>query len=136
MAGASRGRWLTTAAVLFGILAVSNLLKPLFADDRTGFVFLGQRLSGTANAVMGPLFGIFLALYAAGIWGMKRFALPMSYAYAAYVALNVLLFPFRTPPHPGAGVAETIFGVVYAVLAIGFSAGTARVLARRADELS
>src|SRR3989454_8602101 len=76
-----RGPLLTAFAVLFGILALSDLAKPIEAglggDLRPGFVFFGHRLSGTANAVVGPLFGLYLLLYAAGIWRMRRWALPM-----------------------------------------------------------
>jgi hypothetical protein len=120
-----------------GILAVSNLLKPLqIGGDHTGFVFFGKRLAGTPNAVMGPLFGVYLATYAAGIWRMRRFALPMARLYAAYVVLNLILFNFRTPKPPDAGVGTAIFGLVYAVVAIVVSVGTARVLAERRQELS
>jgi hypothetical protein len=34
--------------VLYALLAVSNLLKPVLADAHTGFVFFGHRLSGVA----------------------------------------------------------------------------------------
>jgi hypothetical protein len=136
MPSPARGSALTTAAVLFGILAVSNLLKPFqLVGDDTGFVFFGQRLAGTANAIAGPLFGVVLLAYAAGIWGMRRYALPLGRAYAAYVVVNLLLFPFRTPPPPGAGVGWQLFGLVYAAVAIGISIGTCRVLARRQAEL-
>ena len=131
----SRDTALTVAAVLFGLLAVSNLLKPLQIGSQTGFVFLGRRLTGTPNAILGPLFGLYLATYAYGIWTMRRWALPLGIAYAAYVVLNLVLFPFRTPPRPGAGTGDTVFGIVYAIIAIGVSAGTARLLARRRGEL-
>jgi hypothetical protein len=132
---ATRGRWLTTAAVLFGILAVSNATKPLQIGPHTGFVFLGERLSGAPNLILGPLFGLFLAAYAAGIWRMRRYAVPMAWLYAAYVLTNLILFPFRTPPPPNPGVWDRLFGIVYAAIAIGVSAGTAVVLTRRAAEL-
>ena len=131
-----RGRLLTTAAILFAILAVSNLLKPFqLGGERTGFVFLGQRLSGTANTILGPLFGLYLGVYAAGVWTMRRWALPMAWGYAAYVVVNLLLFNARTPPPPGAGAAWRLFGLLYAVVAIGVSVGTARILGRRRAEL-
>jgi len=41
-----RGWFLTIAAVLFALLALSNFLKPILADSHTGFVFFGRRLSG------------------------------------------------------------------------------------------
>jgi hypothetical protein len=131
-----RGRALTVAAVLFAALAVSNLAKPWrLGGEQTGFVFLGERLSGTANAVAGPVFGVALLAYAAGIWGLRRWALPLGVAYATYVTLNVALFPFRTPPPPGAGAGWRVFGLVYAAVAIGVSAGTVRLLVRRREEL-
>jgi hypothetical protein len=123
--------------VLFALLGVSDLLKPFqLVGDRTGFVLLGRRLAGTANAVWGPLFGVYLLLYAAAIWRMRRAALHMGRAYAAYVLVNLALFPFRTPSPPDAGTGERVFGLVYAVFAIGVSAGTAVALGRRQADLT
>jgi hypothetical protein len=131
----SRGRALTIAAVLFGVLGVSDVAKPFVHDSQTGFVFLGLRLTGTANAIIGPLFGLYLAAYARGIWGMRRFALPMGRLYAAYVLVNLMLFPFRTAPPPDAGAGWHVFTLVYAIVAIGVSVGTCRLLAARRAEL-
>lgn len=134
MANRERGTALTIFAVLFGILAISNLLKPLhLGGAETAFVFLGQRTSGLANTLLGPLFGIFLAAYAYGIWNMKRFALPMGHAYATYVILNLVLWSLRTPRAEDVPVA---FGIVYAVVAIGVSLTAAVMLTRRKAELS
>jgi hypothetical protein len=132
---AERGPFLTVAAILFGILAISNLLKPLEIGSQTGFVFLGKRLTGTPNVIAGPIFGAILAAYAAGIWSMRKYALPIGGLYALYVILNLTLFPFRTPPPPGAGVGWQVFGLVYAAVAIGISAGAWWTLSRRRDEL-
>jgi hypothetical protein len=119
-------------AVLFGILAVSNLLKPFrLFGDQTGFVLFGHRLTGTPNAIAGPAFGLYLLVYAAGIWRDRRYALPMAYAYAVYVVVNLVLFEIYGPKQPGIGFA--IFGLVYATVAIGVSAGAAVLLARRRD---
>ena len=124
---AVRDRTLTVFAVVFGLLAVSNFLKPLqLGGSRTGFVFLGQRLSGTPNAIIGPLFGLYLLLYAVGIWRMRRYALPMAWAYAAYVVVNLLLFNVRTPRPPGTGYL--LFGLVYMVVAVAVSSGAAWAL--------
>lgn len=126
---------LTVFAVLFALLALSNLLKPLqLGGGETGFVLFGRRLAGTANAVVGPLFGIFLAIYAAGIWGMRRYALPMAWLYAAYVAVNLTLFTLRNPVPPGPGYA--LFGIVYSAVALGVSFGAAWVLSRRRAALA
>jgi hypothetical protein len=135
MAAANRGQVLTIFAVLFGLLAISNALKPLqIGGEQTGFVFFGQRLSGAANAVAGPAFALYLLAYAFGIWNMKRFALPMSHAYATYVILNLILFTMRNEQPPGAGYM--IFVVVYAIVAIGVSVGAAVLLTQRKAELS
>jgi len=128
-------RLFTLFSVLFGLLAVSNLLKPFqLGSDETGFVFLGDRLSGMANTIVGPLFGLFLALYAFGIWQRKRFALPMGHAYATYVVLNLLLFNVKNPRPPGAG--HVIFGIVYSLIAVGVSLGAAIFLTRNKALLS
>lgn len=130
----TRGAWLTTCAVLFGLLAVSNLLKPLqLGGEQTGFVFLGTRLDGLANTIAGPLFGLFLAVYAWGIWHMRRFALPMSHAYATWVIVNLVLWQGNDPNEKTTGYI--VFGIVYAVVAIGVSLGAAVALTRRKSEL-
>ena len=130
-----RGAFLTTAAVLFALLGVSNLLKPLqIGGDRTGFVFFGERLSGTANTVVGPLFGIALLAYGVGIWRMRRWALPLGWAYAGYVLVNLFLFTVRNPE--ATDPQQRVFGLVYTAVALGVSWGAALVLRRRADELA
>jgi hypothetical protein len=135
MATANRGQALTIFAILFGILAISNLLKPLqIGGAQTGFVFFGQRLSGSSNLLLGPLFGLFLLAYAYGIWNMRRFALPMSHAYALYVFLNLFLFSMRNEQPPGVGYV--VFGVVYSIVALGVALGSAILLTRRKAELT
>ncbi|MFT4570775.1 MAG: hypothetical protein ACI8TX_002785 [Hyphomicrobiaceae bacterium] len=125
-------RMLTTFAVLFSLLAISNLLKPLQLADNVGFVFLGQRLSGTANMLAGPLFGLYLAVYAAGIFRRRAYALPMGVAYAVYVIANLVMW-MTTSPHAGEG--GMAFGVAYMTIAIGVSSGAAYLLWRDRDEL-
>jgi len=129
-----RGAFLTTAAVLFGVLGVSNLLKPLqIGGAQTGFVLFGQRLAGMANAIAGPVFGLMLFAYAVGIWRMRRWALPLGWAYAGYVLVNLLLFAVRNPQPSDTG--RQVFGLVYVAVALGVSWGAALVLRRRVDEL-
>jgi hypothetical protein len=135
MAEANRGPDLKVFAVLFALLAVSNLSKPLqLGGEQIGFIFFGQRLTGTANAIVGPLFGIYLLVYAFGIWRMKRFALPMGHAYATYVVLNLIMFTAKNPRPPGVG--PIIFGIVYMTVAIGVSGGAAYLLTKHKAELS
>ena len=134
MAESNRGRMLSIFAVLFGLLAVSNFLKPLRLTDDTGFVLFGQRLSGISNAIAGAVFGVYLLVYAVGIWRMKRHALPMGYGYAAYVVLNLILFNVRNPPPPS--LAYHLFGIVYSVIAVAVSGGAAYLLHTRKAALS
>ncbi len=134
MASKDRGTILTVFAILFGVMAISNFLKPFqLFGDQTAFVFLGERSTGVANMVLGPLFGIFLAAYAYGIWNMKRFAMMMGHAYATYVILNLVLWSLRD--HPGVET-NVAFGVLYATVAIGVSAGSAIILTQRKADLA
>ncbi|TME76701.1 MAG: hypothetical protein E6I48_04075 [Chloroflexi bacterium] len=132
-----RGPLLTTLALLFGLLAVSDLAKPLEASLggglRPGFVLFGHRLSGPANAVVGPLFGLYLLVYAAGIWRVRRWALPMGVVYAAYVIVNLILFTLRDPEPMREGV---LFGAIYALVAIGVSWGAVWLLSQQRDVLT
>ena len=123
---------LTLLAVVLVLLAVTDLLKPLRLEGAdTGLVFLGRRLDSATSAVVGPLVSVFLLVYAAGIWRLRGWALPMAWLYAAYVTTNLLLFPFRTRQPPDAGLGYFVFGLVYALLAIGGSIGGAVLLGRR-----
>src|SRR5262245_48200465 len=134
MPTSSRGPFLTTCAILFGLLAVSNFLKPFELGATTGFVFFGARLKGTWNTILGPLFGVFLAIYAAGIWRMKRYAVGMAHAYALYVILNLVMFNMRSPE--AAAQTPVWFGVIYSIIAVGISLGAAITLTRRKAELT
>ena len=134
MADAHRGRTLTVFAVLFATLALSNFLKPLPLTSDTGFVLFGQRLSGAANAIIGPLFGAYVLAYAVGIWRMRRYALAMGYVYVVYVVLNLVLFNLRNPPPPSPGYR--IFGIVYSLVAVGVSGAAVYVLHKRKAELA
>lgn len=131
MAEPRRGIWLTICALCFALLAISNVLKPLHLGGQT-FVFFGTPLDGIKNAIIGPLFGAFLALYAYGVWTMRRFAMAMGHAYATYVIINMTLWrlgdPDTTPAHVLGGLAS-------AAVAIGVSLSAAVILTRRKAEL-
>lgn len=130
----SRGPLLTTFAVLFAILALSNFLKPFHLDSNAGFVFFGRKTHGIANAILGPAFGALLAAYAIGIWRMRRWVLPIASAYAVYVILNLLLYTIR---NAGSGTKPSpVFMLGYMAVAIGVSAGSAVLLYRRRQELA
>ena len=132
MAQAERGNVLTVFAILFAILAVSNLLKPLQLNESTGFVLFGSRLSGMPNTIAGILAGLYLLVYAYGIWHMKRFVVGMAHAYALYVILNLLLFMYSDDVEAG---ELGLFYLLYSVVAIGVSLGSAIILTKRKAEL-
>ena len=133
MAGKSRGAALTTFALLFVLLAISNFLKPFSHDPGVGFVFMGVRLHGTGNAIMGPLFGFLLLIFAYGIWTMRRYALPVAYIFTGWVIVNTLLYRhnYSSAPKPPLyfAIASTVFG-------LGVPVATAIILSRRQDELT
>jgi hypothetical protein len=135
MADSRRSSALTILAILFAILAVTDILKPLHLEGpTTGLVFFGKRLSGVPDAILGPIMGIILLTYAAGIWRMRRYALYLGFAYAIYVTINLIVFTATNPPPPSR--AETIFGIVYSILALVFSWGTAILLRRSKADLT
>jgi len=128
---------LTVLAGLMGVLSLSNFSKPLGQamqpESDAGFVFLGQRLEGAANTLMGPLFGLLLAIYAYGVWTRRRWVVPLAIAYAAYVIVNLVLFATTAPDAQVPGLA---FMAMYAAVAIGVSAGGALYLYRNRHRLS
>ena len=135
MAQTERGTTLTIFAALFTILAVSNLFKPLqIGGAETGFVLFGARLAGTPNVIAGIIAGLYLLVYAYGIWNMKRFAVGMAHAYALYVILNLLMFMFRDVE--GADQLDIIGSIAYSGVAIGVSLGSAIMLTKRKAELA
>ena len=132
-----RGVTLTIFAILFGLLAISNFMKPIgarHAVGTAGFVFFGTRTSGIANDILGPLFGLFLAAYAIGIWRMKKYALAMSHLYATYVALNLFFFVIKHPDP--ANSRNAFFEFLYIPMAVGIPIAAAIILTRRRTELT
>ncbi len=127
MATRSRGATLTLFAVLFALVAISNFLKPFHLFPNDGFVFLGTKLTGTANAIMGPLFGLLLLIYAYGIWAMRRYALPEAYICAGCVIVNMVLFSMKN---------RNALSIVSIVVGIGIPLATAIVLSRRSADLT
>lgn len=133
----SRDAPLTILAILFALVGIVDIQKPFgsttWAGLRIGLVFFGKRLAGTPETILGPLLGTILLVYATGIWRLRRYALGLGYAYAVYVTVNVALFTVRNPP-PDSQV-ERVFGIVYIVLALAFTWGTATLLRRKAHFL-
>lgn len=129
----SSDRWFRVFAVVYALLALSNFTKPLEMQEEHGLVFLGKRLSGTANLVVAPLLGFFHSVYAYGLWNKRRFALPMGLLYALWVPLNMYLFALRSPELVE---VNSLFGVTYVVIAMTVSWSAALLLLRRSRELS
>jgi len=74
-----------------------------------------------------------MAIYAIGIWRMKRYAMLMSYAYASYVFINLLLFIMKHRDLRDRGGLS--FMAVYATVALGVSIGSVVLLTLRREEL-
>jgi hypothetical protein len=129
-----RGPFLTVMAILLGILAISDATKALqrMHGPVGGLVILGHKITSIGhNAIAGPLFGLFLATYAYGVWRMKRWVLPIATFYAFYVPVNLVLFwSLHTVPHP-----TVRFIVIYLAFALTGSVGTALYLNRHHDRL-
>lgn len=131
---AKRGTILTIFAILFGLLALSNFLKPFHLDPNTAFVFLGTKMTGAANAILAILFGILLAVYAYGIWAMRKFALQIAYICFPWVVLNMILFGMKSShagPQPSAG-----FAILSIAVGIGVPLAAVIVLHRRKADLA
>jgi hypothetical protein len=126
-----RGTGLTIFSALFALLALSDISKPL-SGGRAGLVFFGAKTTGLANAILAPAFGIFLMIYALGIWLRRRWAVPMAWVYAAYVPINLTLFTIKTPEK----WQSPFFASAYVVIALGVSSGSALQLTRHIRQLS
>ena len=132
----SRGAVLTIFALLFVLMAISNFGKPFSHNPGVGFVFFGTRLSGMRNIIIAPIFGILLIVYAYGILAMRKFALPLGIAYAAYVIVNMPLFLIRYHGSPVMQEHSWAYLVPYPFVAIGVSSGAAALLYRRKADLT
>jgi hypothetical protein len=130
----SRGVALTIFAILFLLLAISNFLKPVLENAQTGFVFFGTRLSGAADMVVAPVFGLILLVYVAGIWWLKKFAMPLAWIYTGYVVINMALFSMKAPP-PKNG-REMALALLSLVFGIGVPLAAAIILTRRRPDLA
>jgi hypothetical protein len=132
-----RGILLTVAALLFGVLALSNTTKAfqhLRAPETLGIVIFGVRaVSLAANLVLGPVMGLVLGLYSYGLWTLRPWVAPLSIAYAFYVPVNLVLFWYmQTQPE----VPPLGFMLGYLAVSLTGSIGTALYLAYHRDKLS
>ncbi len=134
--GRTRGPFLTSMAMLLGLLTVSNFTKVFQhqSDPKTlGIVVFGTRFESVlANAIVGPAMGIVVGTYAYGLWMQRRWVAPLSIVYAFYVPANIALFWYRqTDPD----VPSLAFIVGYLAIALGGSIGTALYLAYHPEKL-
>ena len=119
-------------AICFWLLAISNFSKPLQLTEHSGFVLFGTRLTGGDSVLWSLVFGTYLAVYGLGLWHMKRIVIGMAHAYALYVVLNLYLYWSNNPPPSS---ADVIVAVIYSLLAVGVSAGSAVLLSLHRKEL-
>ncbi|HUY39341.1 MAG TPA: hypothetical protein VMV13_10945 [Candidatus Binataceae bacterium] len=130
-----RDWFLTAMAILFAVLAFSDFTKPFqhHNDPHLGLVVFGHRLATFGeNAIGGPIFGIILAIYAYGLIAQKRWLKPLSVVYAFYVPVNLTLFwSLHDNGHPTVG-----FIIVYLILSVGGSVGTALYIGYHQDRLA
>ena len=119
-------------AICFWLLALSNFSKPLQLTEHSGFVLFGTRLSGGDGVLWSLVFGAYLVVYGLGLWHMKRIVIGMAHAYALYVVANLYLYWSNNPPPSS---ADVIVAVIYSLLAVGVSAGSAVLLSRHRKEL-
>lgn len=131
-----RGAFLTTMAVLFGVLALSNftkVLQHLRDPSHLGIVIFGVRFeSVAANMVFGPLMGLVVGAYAYGLWTLRRWVVPLSIFYAFYVPTNLVLFwYFQT----GSDAPPVVGILAYLAVAFTGSIGTALYVAYHREKL-
>ena len=119
-------------AICFWLLAISNFSKPLQLSEHSGFVLFGNRLTGGDAVLSSLLFGIYLVVYGLGLWYMKRIVIGMAHAYALYVVVNLFLYWSNNPPPAG---ADVVLAVMYSLIAVGVSAGSAVLLSMHRNQL-
>lgn len=136
-----RGSFLTVMAVLFAVLALSDLTKVLqhHRSPNFGLVVFGVRQTSVApNVALGALFAMLLASYAYGLWRMRKWVVPLSFIYAFYVPSNEILFwflRFKGAMPNGAGTESLGFRVAYIAISLGGALGTALYLAWHRERL-
>ncbi|MCY4489311.1 MAG: hypothetical protein OXF11_19635 [Deltaproteobacteria bacterium] len=119
-------------AICFWLLALSNFAKPLQLTEHSGFVLFGTRLTGGDSVLWSLVFGVYLVVYGLGLWYMKRIVIGMAHAYALYVVVNLFLYWSRNPPPSG---ADVVLAVLYSLIAVGVSLGSAVLLSKHRKEL-
>ena len=97
-------------AVLITLRAATNFGKPFTAGSR--FVVFGHLLGGVFTSIVAPAVGIYMLIYAYGLWQGASWAKPVGIAYALWATANVVLFPVFEPLPGGFGLpAYMLFAV-------------------------
>ena len=113
-------------ALLIGLRALTDVFKPFITGQR--LVFLGVFLDGWRQAVVAPLLGIFMLIYAYGLWSTRPFALPMGIAYALFATLNLIAFGVINGPPAGFGWGGY---ALFAAIGLAVSWGAVLLLLRQ-----
>jgi hypothetical protein len=129
MANKSRGATLTIFALLLAFVAITDFLKPFHLFPNDGFVFLGTKLTGAANAIVGPLAGLIILVYAYGIFTMRKYTLPIAYLFVLSVMLNMVLYTMKNRATRPLPIANVIVG-------LGIPLALAIILHRRRADLT
>jgi hypothetical protein len=108
---------LRVLAVLIALRSLTNIGKPF--GTGSGLVFLGYLLTGPLMWVLAPLLGVYMLVWAYGLWTLAAYARPMGLAYVALVTINVIGFPLHQSLPPGATLPMY---AVYALVAVGVPA--------------
>lgn len=119
-------------AVLLVLRGLSNFLKPV--TDTVGFVFFGIVLEGTANAILSPLFGVYMLITGYALWTDHRLGLPLAIGYASYVIISIPLFNIFNPTPHTLGFALFTFAMIGMPWAVVWLLSRERHVAPRALE--
>jgi hypothetical protein len=96
-------------ALLIAFRGLGNVLKPL--GTGSGIVALGKLLPPTS--LLAPAVGLYMIVYAVGLWQGRRFALATGVLYALWATLNIVLFPIVE------GLPPRIAPWMYAIYGVG-----------------
>jgi hypothetical protein len=113
-------------AVLIGLRALTDVFKPLLAGQR--LVFFGVFIDGWRQAIVAPLLGLFMLVYAYGLWSARPFALAMGIAYALFATLNLIAFGVINGPPAGFGWGGY---ALFAAIGLAVSWGAVLLLVRQ-----
>jgi hypothetical protein len=110
-------------AVLIALRSLGNFGKRF--GTGSGLVVFGRLLP--PDTLLAPTLGVYMIVYAIGLWGARPFALPMGVLYALFVTANLVLFPVVTGLPPG--IRPWMYGV-YVVFGLAIAWGAVVLLVR------